>query len=57
MTSVHVPSPAIVRRPAPGVKLIKNVRIPMSDGVRLAADLYVPDDGQRIWHRRRRSRS
>jgi putative CocE/NonD family hydrolase len=27
------------------VKLVKNVRIPMSDGVRLAADLYVPDDG------------
>jgi putative CocE/NonD family hydrolase len=33
-----------IRRPAPGVKLIKNVRIPMHDGVRLAADLYVPDD-------------
>ena len=33
-------------RPAPGVKLVKNVRILMSDGVRLAADLYVPDDGR-----------
>ena len=33
-------------RPAAGVKLIKNVRIPMADGVRLAADLYVPDDGR-----------
>jgi putative CocE/NonD family hydrolase len=30
---------------APGVQLVKNVRIPMRDGVRLAADLYVPDDG------------
>lgn len=29
---------------APGVKLEKNVRIPMRDGVRLAADLYVPAD-------------
>ena len=28
------------------MKLIKNVRIPMSDGVRLAADLYLPDDGR-----------
>ena len=28
---------------APGVRLIKNVRIPMRDGVRLGADLYVPD--------------
>lgn len=33
-------------RPAPGVKIIKNIRIPMADGVRLAADLYVPDDGR-----------
>ena len=46
MSSVHVSSPAIVRRPAPGVMLIKNVHIPMADGVRLAADLYVPDDGR-----------
>jgi len=29
---------------ADGVKLVKNVLIPMRDGVRLAADLYVPDD-------------
>lgn len=35
-----------VLHPAPGVKLVKNVRIPMADGVRLAADLYVPDDGR-----------
>lgn len=28
----------------PGVRLIKNVRIPMRDGAYLAADLYVPDD-------------
>jgi len=27
-----------------GVKLVKNVMIPMRDGVRLAADLYMPDD-------------
>src|SRR5258708_15657875 len=27
---------------APGVRLIKNVLIPMRDGVRLGADLYVP---------------
>lgn len=36
---------ASVLHPAAGVKLVKNVRIPMADGVRLAADLYVPDDG------------
>jgi hypothetical protein len=29
--------------PAEGVRLVKNVRIPMRDGVRLAADLYMPD--------------
>jgi uncharacterized protein len=29
---------------AQGVRLIKNVRIPMRDGVRLSADLYVPAD-------------
>jgi uncharacterized protein len=28
---------------APGVRLVKNVRIPMRDGVHLGADLYVPD--------------
>ena len=28
---------------APGVRLVKNVQIPMRDGVHLAADLYVPD--------------
>lgn len=28
---------------APGVRLLKNVMIPMRDGVRLACDLYVPD--------------
>ena len=33
---------------APGVRLIKNVQIPMRDGVHLGADLYVPDrdDGE-----------
>jgi hypothetical protein len=37
-----------VLRPADGVRLIKNVRIPMRDGIRLAADLYLPDrDGER----------
>src|SRR5579862_3707113 len=35
-----------VRRPAPGVKLVKNVMLPMPDGVRLAADVYLPDDGR-----------
>jgi predicted acyl esterase len=29
--------------PASGVKLVKNVMIPMRDGVRIAADLYMPD--------------
>ena len=29
---------------APGVRVLKNVRIPMRDRVRLAADLYVPED-------------
>ena len=28
---------------APGVRLIKNVQVPMRDGVHLGADLYVPD--------------
>lgn len=27
-----------------GVRLVKNLRIPMRDGVHLAADLYLPDD-------------
>jgi putative CocE/NonD family hydrolase len=31
---------------APGVNLVKNVRIPARDGVKLAADLYVPAMGQ-----------
>src|SRR5688572_19991700 len=30
---------------APGVRLVKNVLIPMRDGVRLAADLYMPVAG------------
>jgi putative CocE/NonD family hydrolase len=36
---------------APGVKLLKNVMIPMRDGVHLAADLYMPDgpDSSRGW--------
>ncbi len=28
---------------ADGVRVVKNVRIPMRDGIRLAADLYLPD--------------
>jgi putative CocE/NonD family hydrolase len=32
-------------RAADGVRLVRDVLIPMRDGVRLAADLYVPDDG------------
>jgi putative CocE/NonD family hydrolase len=36
-------SKPIVLYPVPGVKLLKNVMIPMRDGVRLAADLYMPD--------------
>ena len=40
---------------APGVTLVKNVRIPVRDGVRLAADLYFPTCCAR--GRRRRSRS
>jgi len=36
---------------ADGVELVKNVLIPMRDGVRLAADLYVPGgrDGTDRW--------
>jgi putative CocE/NonD family hydrolase len=35
----------LVRLPyTPGVELIKNLRIPMRDGIALAADLYVPAD-------------
>ncbi|HEV8489914.1 MAG TPA: CocE/NonD family hydrolase [Candidatus Limnocylindrales bacterium] len=38
----------LVLHPAVGVRIVKNVRIPMPDGVRLAADLYLPDrDGER----------
>ncbi len=44
-TPEPVVSPARIRRPGPGVKLVKNVMIPMPDGIRLAADLYLPDDG------------
>src|SRR5580693_7913331 len=29
-----------------GVKVVKNVLIPMADGVRLAADVYLPLDGE-----------
>ena len=35
-----------VLRAADDVRLLRNVRIPMRDGVLLAADLYVPDPGQ-----------
>ena len=34
-----------VLRAGEGVRLVRDVMIPMRDGVRLAADLYVPDDG------------
>ena len=34
-----------VLRAGEGVRLVRDVLIPMRDGVRLAADLYVPDDG------------
>ncbi len=34
--------PETILYPAPGVKLIKNILIPMRDGTRLAADLYMP---------------
>ena len=34
-----------VLRAGDGVRLVRDVSIPMRDGVRLAADLYVPDDG------------
>jgi putative CocE/NonD family hydrolase len=37
---------AIVIPYAEGVKLVKNVLIPMRDGVRLAADLYMPDSAE-----------
>ena len=38
---------------APGVRLLKNVMIPMRDGVRLAADLYMPagERSSRGWDR------
>jgi hypothetical protein len=37
---------------AEGVGLVKNLQIPIRDGVRLAADLYVPDD--KDWEHQRR---
>ena len=44
-------SEAITRSVADGVELVKNVLIPMRDGVRLAADLYMPagTDGLARW--------
>jgi len=42
---------AVTIQPAPGVTLVRNVRIPMQDGTRLAADLYMPasvTDGPRL---------
>src|SRR5262252_2996683 len=38
-----MPTETMTFHPAEGVKLVKNVMIPMRDGVRLAADLYMPD--------------
>ena len=35
-------TPHLVEHPAHGVKCLHNLRIPMEDGVRLAADLYAP---------------
>ena len=43
--------PTLTLEPAAGVRLVRNVRIPMRDGTRLAADLYMPasiGDGERI---------
>ena len=34
--------PHLVEHPAQGIKCLHNLRIPMEDGVRLAADLYAP---------------
>ena len=44
-------SKAVTRSVADGVDLVKNVLIPMRDGVHLAADLYMPAqrDGQARW--------
>jgi putative CocE/NonD family hydrolase len=42
MNSAPPAEPVVLRR-AQGVKVVKNVLIPMRDGVRLAADLYMPD--------------
>lgn len=39
----------IVFEPQDGVRYIKNVMIPMSDGVRVALDMHVPDDGRGDW--------
>ena len=35
--------------PKDGVRFIKNVMIPMDDGVQLAVDMHVPDDGGGDW--------
>jgi len=37
-------TPGVVR-PVAGVRVFKNVLVPMADGVCLAADVYLPDDG------------
>src|SRR3954453_6780838 len=34
--------PHVVEHPEQGVKCVHNLRIPMDDGIRLAADLYAP---------------
>ncbi len=35
--------------PQDGVRFIKNVMIEMEDGVRVALDMHVPDDGAGDW--------
>ena len=34
--------PHLVEHPEQGIKCLHNLRIPMEDGIRLAADLYAP---------------
>lgn len=39
----------IAFEPKDGVRFVKNVMIPMGDGVRVALDMHVPDDGTGDW--------
>src|SRR3954463_13915831 len=43
-TGVGGPEGINVGEVAPGVTLVKNVRIPVRDGTRLAADAYLPSE-------------